>query len=217
MMHRPRARKSRPAPGDHAMDCCRPLGVWRVLLGAVSLLVVGCAGGVVPCGVTVPQFKDRPVLESASVQERTDDAGALELRIEAGDAAPSRNSIRVRLRNISSQSLWVNARMFAESSLGEVSLEVAPSSAGKPWSDGCQVHPGPVQYVLLLPGSEISVVTVLHCLKFPTEGPWRLTAKYEDRKRHIPPVPPGASWFSGALVSNELEFHAWPSNPPLAP
>jgi hypothetical protein len=107
--------------------------------------------------------------------------------------------------------------MFAESSIGEVSLEFAPSTAGKPVSDGCKVHPVPVQYLVLMPGSEISLVTVLHCLKFPTEGPWRVVAKYQDRKRHIPPVPPGASWFSGTSVSNELQFHARPPHSEAAP
>jgi hypothetical protein len=179
--------------------------------------VLGCAGEVAPCSTAVPKVESRPALESATAQPRTDDATALEFRIEAGDAPAPSNSLRFRLRNVSSNSLWVNARMFAESSFGEVSLEFAPSTAGKPASDGCKVHPVPVQYLVLMPGSEISVVTVLHCLKFPTEGPWRLAAKYQDRKRHIPPVPHGVSWFSGTLVSNELEFHAWPPNSPPAP
>ncbi len=184
--------------------------VWCALLAAASVL--GCAGQVAPCKPAAPTLDGLSPFEPASMQQSTDDATALEFRIETGGAAAPQNSIRFRLRNISNQSLWVNARMFAESSLGEVSIEVAPSTEGKPMSDGCQVHPVPVQYLLLMPGSEISVVTILHCLKFPGEGPWHLTAKYQDRKRHIPPAPPGASWFSGILVSNELEFHAWPAD-----
>lgn len=183
-------------------------GLWSALLSVVSVL--GCAGQTVPCADTAPKSQSRGTLESVSGQAYIDDATALEFRIEPGGAKAPLNSIRFRLRNVSSDPLWVNARMFAESSIGEVSLEFAPSNAGNPESDGCKVRPEPVQYLLLLPGSEISVVTVLHCLRFPTEGSWMLRAKYQDRKRHIPRVPPGASWFSGTLVSNELQFHAWP-------
>lgn len=199
-----------PSEPPMAVEGLKPSVAWCVLLAFVSAL--GCAGEVVPCSVAAPKVESRQVLETAAAQQRTDDATALEFRIEEGGAATPNNAIRFRLRNVSSSASWVNARMFAESSIGEVSLEFAPSTAGKPVSHGCQVHPVPVEYLLLMPGSEISVVTVLHCLKFPTEGPWRVVAKYQDRKRHIPPVPPGASWFSGTLVSNELEFHARPTH-----
>jgi hypothetical protein len=196
----------------------RKSGATRKACALYGLLsVLGCAGKVVPCPTAVPKVETRPVLESVEGQDRTDDATALEFRIEQGGVAAPSNSIRFRLRNVSNSTLWVNARMLAESSIGEVSLEFAPSTAGEPVSDGCQVHPVPVQYMLLMPGSEISVVTVLHCLKFPTEGAWRLVAKYQDRKRHIPPVPPGAAWFSGTLVSNALELHVWPAHQDSVP
>lgn len=210
MRNRVRAKDMLPTPPRRAVKS-GALSAWAALFGAVFIL--GCARGVTPCGTGVPQYKERPLLEPAAAQTSTDDATALEFRIEAGGAAAPNNPIRFRLRNVSSRTLWVNARMFAESSIGEVSLHVEPSTAGQPVSDGCHVHPVPSHYLLLMPGSEISVVTVLHCLKFPAEGPWRVTAKYKDRKRHIPPVPPGAFWFSGTLVSNELQFHAWPASP----
>lgn len=186
-------------------------GTWRICIffGALSLL--GCGREVSPRSPQGPQPVCRG-LELASTQESTDDPDVLQFRIEPGDAAAPNNSIRFRLQNVSRKPLWVNARMFAESSLGEVAIDVTPLPAGKPVSDDCWVHPVPVQYVLLMPGSEISVVSVLHCLKFPAEGPWPIRAKYQDRKRHIPAAPLGAAWFSGTLLSNELQFHAWPPN-----
>lgn len=178
--------------------------------------LVGCAAG--PPGPMSPPAKlceDIPLVELPP-RDKTTEAGVLEFRIEQAEP-PHTRSLRFRFRNVSEQTLWVNARMSTEPTIGEISIDVAHHDAGKPLDVNCRIHPAPSEYVVLSPESEISVLGSIGCLEFPQEGPWRLTAHYRDKKRRIPRPPLGAVWFGGTLVSNEIEFRARPALVPLGP
>ena len=185
----------------------------RLLLRIVFLnagWLAGCGQTAVAHHEIASPCEDVQASRLLSPQEQTVDSGAVEFLIEAASAPGTSNRIRFRLRNISDQPLWVNPRMLAGSPIGEVSVQAAPSTIGRPLDADCRQEPAAPRYVLLTPGSEISVVSSLGCLEFPMEGPWRVTATYQDRKRRVPPPPPGAIWFAGKAASNELEFFAKP-------
>ena len=192
----------------------------RLLVLSTSCFVIACSNGASPPSSLAPPavLSDRAIPSvSVSPGDRTADPSVLVLHIESADSTGPGGRIRYRLRNNSPGPLWVNARMLLGSVDGEVSIQVAESSVGKPLDTNCRVRASLPQYVLLAPQSEISVVKPLGCVQFPNEGPWRLTARYQDRSTRLPPPPSGARWFNGIVVSNELEFYAKPTQVPPAP
>jgi hypothetical protein len=183
--------------------------VWHAtFIWCIGLWTAACGSAVVARQSGTPKCENELALEQPPPQIQIFDG--LEFQIEPAGPPVASSRIRFRLRNVSDRSIWANTRMLTGSSLGEVSIEVAPSGNGKPLELDCRVHPAMAQYVLLTPGSEISVAASLGCLQFPNEGPWRLTATYRDKMRRIPRPPSGAVWFAGTLKSNELEFYARP-------
>lgn len=180
--------------------------------------LVGCAAAPPSPISPAAKFCEAIPLVELPPQDKTTDSSVLEFRIEPAEPPHTSSALRFHLRNVSKETLWVNARMSAESLIGEISIDVAHNDAGEPLAVDCRIHPGPSEYVVLRPGSEISVLGSIGCLEFPQEGPWRLTAHYQDKKRRIPRPPLGAVWFGGTLVSNDLEFHAKPALvPPPTP
>jgi hypothetical protein len=133
------------------------------------------------------------------------------------------NRIRLRLRNKGSNRLWINSSMTTCSSGSgcDVTLEIINSSTGKTLaSDLCRAFEMPPDYTALPPEGEIATTAGLKCFDFSGSGPWRITARYQDRNARRAdlvakvPVPPlGAEWFAGSVHSNSIEILAVPLFP----
>src|SRR5450755_3960778 len=102
--------------------------------------------------------------------------------------------------------------IFTEASpFREIWLDIVHSSSSEQVAVNCRSGGGyakPEDYVLLRPGSEISVQASLFCIPFPNAGPWRVTAHYHDDNRYVPRPAASAVWFGGTLTSNTIEFLA---------
>lgn len=102
----------------------------------------------------------------------------------------------------------------------EVELEIVNSSTGKALtSDHCRAFEMPADYMALPPEAEVAITVGLHCFDyFSDPGPWRITARYQDRNAQRAdgqvPIPPlGADWFAGSVRSNSIEITAVPFMP----
>ena len=133
------------------------------------------------------------------------------------------NRIRLRLRNKGSSRLWVNSTMTTCSSgFGcDVTLEIINTSTGKTLASNlCRAFKMPPEYTTLPPEGEIATTAGLRCFDLSDPGPWRITARYQDRNARRAdlaaqvPVPPlGAEWFAGSVHSNSIEIVAVPLFP----
>ncbi|HYQ02945.1 MAG TPA: hypothetical protein VER96_29940 [Polyangiaceae bacterium] len=183
---------------------------WVQWLILSTFAATACGGEITrPLKAESPYSSDDGSILASKVPPRDQTAArdALEFTIESIDS-PDHNLLRYRLRNVSDEPLWVNARMLNSSSLREVTIRVTPSISELPIQPDCRIHPGPPEYVRLEPQGEISVVRPFSCLEFPNEGPWRVSAEYHDRSRSIPRPRWGALWFNGTVTSNEIQFSA---------
>src|SRR6478609_12148709 len=144
-----RYRATRPRAMKHALPFALPL-----------FCQIACSAGATPPMQPTQSSKpdtpcttdDRKIsIATIKPREQTDDSSALVFRIESFDPSGPARQIRYRLRNVSDEMLWVNARMSDAWGSGEVLIRVAPSSSGKPLDLDCRVHSGPAQYVMLAP------------------------------------------------------------------
>lgn len=148
-----------------------------------------------------------------SPQLQSSDSGAVEFFLRQGPSSTD-NVILIGIRNLGEVPLWINARMRVadrSSPFAEVWLEITDAKTGHALEFGCRAGGGyaaPQDYVRLGPMSEVLVARPLHCFSFAGPGPWRVVAHYRDPSRRVQAPPRGAKWFSGILVSKEIEFSA---------
>ena len=119
--------------------------------------------------------------------------------------------VRLALRNTSQDlSLWVNYRLGISNFLSpfaEVAIDVS-DEVGHPVRYSCMDKrslPDEHDYIVLKPGSEISVVKELRCFAFAGPGTYSIQARYKDSNPQPPPRPPGVGrHFYQELSSNRL-------------
>lgn len=153
--------------------------------------------------------------DTISPRNRIDDPAALELRIQRAvvkaEATPGVPYVRLTFHNRSSEVLWIN-RFLVAAACEECQVEfdmVHEDTGERPVSAQCMARRrrvGRDDYLLLSPGDEFSTVVGARCLVFRDKGPWRTVARYRDALQEPFAPPPGAKWFSGEVLSNEIDL-----------
>lgn len=183
------------------------------------LLALGCAP-TPPCSPSPPAAMKEP-----SSRLRANDPALLQFSIAPlNHPGPAYGYVKVTLRNVSDESLWVNYRLRIDSKSArgrQVWLDVADPATGRPIEEGGCFAKGATEddsdYMVLRPLGEYSTIRPIRCFQFPGRGPWRLVAHYQD-SRAVPPAPPtGARWFNGTLTSNAIEIEVKERSPHAGP
>lgn len=147
-------------------------------------------------------------------QQQVRGAGFLELGISSSDhRGPASAYIKLTLRNLSNESLWIGYRMTTGPG-GDVSLQATDKNGAVLSQTECFAKMAPrssADYMVLLPLAEVSQVRPLDCFPFGHPGSWTVVAVYQTGESPLVPPPTGAKWFGGATTSNSLVIELEPS------
>lgn len=150
----------------------------------------------------------------------TADATALRLTIEPeqSGAPPRGERLRLTLENTSDEWLWLNyglglgpresgSTLWAEVTGVETGSEARWSCARK------SLPKGEPRYIELPPSARLSIVLLLACYDFPTQGHVKIVVHFRDLEANPPPpFDTNALWYRGGARSNVLELAVDPSH-----
>ncbi len=194
---------------------------WTVLL--TGLLVASCVSS------RTARPENESLRSTAEAVDATPVAGHLR-RVEISDFAPTlsaavaqQSAVGTRYLSVvlanppNGQSLWVNARFeVAWTGTGANTLVVEElGSEGRVRRLERKIRGGlERRYALLGAGESVQGEVSLSTIEFTGPGPWRIRLRYRDRGDWPIPLPPeDVPWFSGEVISNEVEIPALPAPP----
>lgn len=183
-----------------------------VAVALSTLLVFACC----PRPATQPSAPpDSGITRLEGPTRRSADSRLVAFNLEAVPPPDprARAAVRLRLRNVSTESLWINSGFSAShrGSGGTVWVDVVDATSGKPLQWLCSgtttVPDSEPPYILLRPGSEYATLEILECFLGAEAVHLRVVAHYRDVNVKPPRAPALSYWFNGELLSNSVELH----------
>ncbi len=142
--------------------------------------------------------------------QKTNDSRLLSLSLTPvkGNGAMA---LRWTVRNISDESIWLNARFLVlpkDSIVGDAWLEIIDAAGRVIPPNDCRVRAGRPDlsdYVRLRPDSEVSVVSSMGCFSIPA-GKLTIVGHLHDKNTITRGFPSDALWFVGELKSEPIRL-----------